>query len=115
MNLPAHAAPVPWPPDSVIEPASSPFIGWMSNSRASLTPTTFCSARPPATTTKKSSSSLPPRASERASADRPTVVKNAMLSGVISAGSNSRPTPAPRSAVTTAANSIPPTTASGML
>ncbi len=60
LNTAPQAAPVPWPPDSVIEPASSPTSGLRPSSLASTMPTTFCAIRKRTTTASSFISGRPP-------------------------------------------------------
>jgi hypothetical protein len=76
-----HAAPVPWPPDKVIDPASRPISGSSPSSVAMPIPRAFCSSSRPTTTIRKVPSTLPPARRLARLALRPMVAKNASISG----------------------------------
>ena len=75
-----HAAPVPCPPAIVTEPAMRPITGSTPIAFATPMPMMFSMKSMPTTHSVNSTSATPPLASERASAPRPIVAKNASMS-----------------------------------
>src|SRR5688572_24525601 len=99
-----------------IEPPSRPTIGCRSIASAAPMPTAFCTAMNTMLTIRNTNSLGPPRTSIRASAERPTVVKN--ISSRLSRSAMSNPMripPATSSAARRIATITPPTTGAGML
>ena len=86
----ANASPVAGPPVSVTDPFSTPNSGCMpERQRPPATPITFCTtASTVASSRKKIITCGPPTRSSDRLAPKPTVVKNAIISGVCSRVSN---------------------------
>ncbi len=115
-NSGAKARPVAGPPVSVTDPASTPISGCWPRSWAVPAPTTFWTSAITAESRKKRSTCGPPTRSSDRLAAKPTVVKNAIISGGWSAVSKVIGVQSGRLiAVISPATSRPPMTGAGRL
>ena len=116
MNSLLHAAPVPWPPDRVIDPASRPISGSSPSSDAIPMPMAFCISSRPTTTIRNTPSTLPPERRLARLAFRPIVAKKASINGSFRDISKSISQPMLFFSTSRAsATSNPPATGSGMV
>ncbi len=84
MNSLLQAAPVPWPPDRVIDPAIRPINGSNPSIFAMPMPMAFCTNSSPSTTNRNTISALPPARNRARLAFSPIVAKKASISGSFS-------------------------------
>ncbi|MNH15620.1 hypothetical protein D3C79_752360 [compost metagenome] len=110
-----HAAPVPWPPDSVIDPASRPISGSSPNAVARPIPMAFCTSSRQVTTSRNTTTTRPPFFRLAKSALKPMVAKNASINGVCNEVSNWTCISKLRNAKSAKATTNPPATGSGIL
>ena len=76
-----NAAPVPWPPVIVIDPATSPRKGLTPSTVATATPSASWNTTSTVASPQKSSTCGPPTLSSARLAPRPIDVKNAIMRG----------------------------------